>query len=362
MAAERIFISYRSVDGADKATALARELSAMFGSEQVFIDKEDLPGGSRWRDVIASKIGEQPVLLMLVTPQFFDARDAQGRRRIEQPDDPVRAEVAAALAANARIIPMLCDGVDCAPDGHTLPPPLDFIGELTWRRLRDYDWTQDMARLVGDLRAAGLQPLTAAGPTAALPLPAGVSTADPARARRRALWWLGGGVTVTAMAAGAGFLFWRHTGPTGPTRLSGPWLAIIGARGASTVQGGTRLGFKLSQEGAKVGMVSLPLPIDKDPAWTNYRDFWKQSTGAELQRVVYRLQGEVRDDGTGAPVVIDAAMRIETELGDGPIDGGGFRGVLGEGGEGGRHISGRLWVNSEQADRMMELRPVAVMP
>ena len=45
--AARIFISYRSSDGKDKATALARELGAVFGDAQVFLDKDDLRGGSR---------------------------------------------------------------------------------------------------------------------------------------------------------------------------------------------------------------------------------------------------------------------------------------------------------------------------
>ena len=46
----RIFISYRTSDGADKATALARELNAVFGQAQVFLDKEDLTAGQPWRD------------------------------------------------------------------------------------------------------------------------------------------------------------------------------------------------------------------------------------------------------------------------------------------------------------------------
>ena len=59
----RVFISYRSSDGADKATALARDLDARFGNAQVFIDKEDLPAGARWRDAIASALQECPILL-----------------------------------------------------------------------------------------------------------------------------------------------------------------------------------------------------------------------------------------------------------------------------------------------------------
>ena len=72
----RVFISYRSSDGADKATALARDLDAMFGDDQIFLDKEDLAPGSRWRDGIAAALGNAPVLLVLVTPNLGAARCA----------------------------------------------------------------------------------------------------------------------------------------------------------------------------------------------------------------------------------------------------------------------------------------------
>ena len=107
----RVFISYRTSDGADKATALARDLDALFGEEQIFLDKDDLPAGSRWRDEIARTLEKSPILLVLVTPNYLGARDGQGKRCIERSDDPPRDELEAALAANAQVIPLMCDGV-----------------------------------------------------------------------------------------------------------------------------------------------------------------------------------------------------------------------------------------------------------
>jgi hypothetical protein len=93
----RIFISYRTVDGKDKATALARDLGVRFGDEQVFLDKDDLRGGSTWRDEVQRTLGAKPVLLLLITPQLLAATDASGALRIADPGDPVRREVVAAL-------------------------------------------------------------------------------------------------------------------------------------------------------------------------------------------------------------------------------------------------------------------------
>lgn len=103
--AERIFISYRSADGRDKATALARDLGKRFGDHQVFLDKDDLRGGSAWRAELQRTLGSRPVLLLLVTPQLLDAVDAQGRRRIEDADDPVRRELQGALASGGQVVP-----------------------------------------------------------------------------------------------------------------------------------------------------------------------------------------------------------------------------------------------------------------
>ena len=157
--AARLFISYRTADGRDKATALARELGARFGDEQVFLDKDDLRGGSRWRDEIGRTLGAAPVLLLLWTPLLLGETDASGRRRIDDPDDPVRRELAVALESGAHVIPLLCDGVEAPPAGRTLPTPFDRLREFTWRKLRAYDWQSDIERLMADLRALGLTPL-----------------------------------------------------------------------------------------------------------------------------------------------------------------------------------------------------------
>lgn len=157
--AARIFISYRSSDGKDKATALARDLGAVFGDAQVFLDKDNLRGGSRWRDEVQQLLDQRPVLLLLMTPQLLAATDEAGRLRIADPDDPVRREVTDALEANAQIVPLLCDGFDAPPTTGPLPPPFDQIGERTWRKLRAYDWQGDVQGLVGDLRALGVPAL-----------------------------------------------------------------------------------------------------------------------------------------------------------------------------------------------------------
>ena len=52
--------------------------------------------------------------------------------------------LAAALAAGAHVVPLICDGIDALPDAVMLPPPFDQLADRTWRRLRAYDWKDDM--------------------------------------------------------------------------------------------------------------------------------------------------------------------------------------------------------------------------
>jgi len=127
----RIFISYRSADGMDKATALARDLGEIFGDEAVFLDKDDLRGGSAWRQEVQRTLGAKPVLLLLLTQQLLAARDATGTLRIADPQDPVRRELAAAIEVGAQIVPLVCDGCEMPPSVAALPAPFNQLGERT---------------------------------------------------------------------------------------------------------------------------------------------------------------------------------------------------------------------------------------
>ncbi len=409
----RVFISYRSSDGADKATALARDLDAMFGDDQIFLDKEDLAPGSRWRDGIAAALGNAPILLVLVTPNYLGAVDAAGQRCIDRADDPARDELEAALAAKAHIIPLLCDGVTAVPAASELPSPFNQLCDLQWGRLRAYDWRADMGRLADDLGELGLTPRPLSMPgtmpvplheptTTPMPLdaPAPASSHEvlPDEGRRGVF-----GLVAIAVLALGGWGVWRWRQKRAAL-LSGPWRAHIGARGAPTSRAGELMIITLAQEGDNLRLASSALDIEHDPEWENYRDFWKQRTGNDLTRIFYRGEGKVLRDDEGfapnaaAPVAAPASAASDAEDGaeeaasapsapppkkkrpelvrlpprpvalrrvivdvhiatpgsdSETIDEGVFRGIVDTDD---RWIHGRLWLRSEQAERVMDLR------
>jgi hypothetical protein len=151
----RIFISYRSSDGFKDATRLAVDLNRVFGKDQVFLDKQDLRGGSSWRDEIMAALGTKPVVLALITPDYFGAVQGESRR-IDRADDPVCEELLAAFEANAQIIPLLSEGVKM-PAAASLPPRVQAITSHHALRLRSEDWNNDLIRLVDDLVAGGVK-------------------------------------------------------------------------------------------------------------------------------------------------------------------------------------------------------------
>src|SRR4051812_24699103 len=103
-----IFLSYRRDDAQSAAGRLADALEAHFGDDRVFRDREFAPG----EDFVAAirrGVESSTVLLVVIGRHWLDIADAQGRRRIDDPDDFVRLEIELALGARVGVVPVLVD-------------------------------------------------------------------------------------------------------------------------------------------------------------------------------------------------------------------------------------------------------------
>ena len=76
------------------ASKLSDHLSLRFGDDIVFRDVDDLQPGMRWRREIDAALRGAEVVLVLIGPQWFAARQ---RRRLADPKDVLRQEIATAL-------------------------------------------------------------------------------------------------------------------------------------------------------------------------------------------------------------------------------------------------------------------------
>ena len=120
--ASRIFISYRREDSIAYAGRLYDHLSAHFAAERVFMDIGQIEAGDDFVNVLDREIEASDVVIALIGPRWLSASNENGRR-LDQPDDFVSHELAAALEQGKRLIPVLVGGATM-PDAKELPPAL----------------------------------------------------------------------------------------------------------------------------------------------------------------------------------------------------------------------------------------------
>ncbi|GLY30931.1 toll/interleukin-1 receptor domain-containing protein [Kineosporia sp. NBRC 101731] len=152
----RIFITYRSEDPG-WSVVLDRELSIVFGPDQVFRASRTMQMGESFPERIRLGVTNASVLLAVIGPRWLEQREG-GLRRIDEPGDWVRREIRLALENGLLIVPVLVDGVrPLSPD--ELPDDIRAIADRQYIRLSHKEADSDIGLLVERLRqrVPGLQ-------------------------------------------------------------------------------------------------------------------------------------------------------------------------------------------------------------
>jgi hypothetical protein len=177
-----IFVSYRRHETRDFAGRLADRLADRFGEGRVFIDVNTIEPGVDFAEEISRAVDACAVLVAIIGPEWLTAADAQGRRRLDDPNDLVRLEIEAALARDVRVIPILA-GDAIMPSRADLPESLAGLARRNALRIHHESFHSDAGRLIsaiehvlpdGDVPAAGAADARSAEPV----------RTDPARAAR----------------------------------------------------------------------------------------------------------------------------------------------------------------------------------
>jgi TIR domain len=121
--ADTIFINYRREDSAATAGRLHDRLAQAFGRKHIFMDVDQIPAGIDFVAHLNGQVAACGVVLVVIGPHWLDVRNEAGQRRLNQPDDFVAIEIAAALARDIRVIPVLVDGASI-PKTSELPDSL----------------------------------------------------------------------------------------------------------------------------------------------------------------------------------------------------------------------------------------------
>src|SRR5437667_10890265 len=114
--AAKVFISYRQEDSAAYAGRIQDRLERELGRDLLFIDVDGIPLGVSFVKVLREEVAQCGVLLAVIGPNWFDMRDEDGIRRLDNPTDFVRIEIAAALQREIPVIPILLDGMSVRPE------------------------------------------------------------------------------------------------------------------------------------------------------------------------------------------------------------------------------------------------------
>ena len=109
-------------------------------------------GSTSW-NYLPSQVAACDVFLAVIGPNWLDAKDGDGRRRFDNPDDFVTIEIAAALARNIRVIPVLVDGAR-TPKADKLPDSIKPLVRRNAVEVRNTNFGRDAEALASKVREA----------------------------------------------------------------------------------------------------------------------------------------------------------------------------------------------------------------
>jgi hypothetical protein len=149
--AAKVFLCYRRDDSAAYAGRVQDRLAQEFGRDLLFMDVDTVPLGVNFVTVLHNEIAKCEVLLAVIGPNWLDARDDAGNRRLDDPHDFVRIEIGAALQRNIPVIPILLDGAK-VPKANQLPKELEELSFRNGLDVRHASFHSDVDRLVRSLK------------------------------------------------------------------------------------------------------------------------------------------------------------------------------------------------------------------
>src|SRR6185295_10320490 len=100
---------YRRDDSRHAAGRLLDRLRQSYEPHQLFMDVDNVAPGLDFVQVIEEQVSACDVMLVVIGPNWLDARDEAGARRLDDPHDFVRLEVETALKRDVRVVPVLVD-------------------------------------------------------------------------------------------------------------------------------------------------------------------------------------------------------------------------------------------------------------
>jgi Sulfatase-modifying factor enzyme 1/TIR domain len=209
--ANKVFISYRHDDAGHAAGRVHDRLEREFGADLLFMDVHAIPLGVNFIKVLREEVAKCDVLLALIGPNWLNVRGEDGNRRLDNPGDFLRIEIATALQRDIPVIPILLDDAKMLK-ADQLPKDLEELSVRNGIDIRQRSFRSDMDNLIGRMKGNR-------DPFSYVP-----------KKEDRMVWsWIGAttAAVVTIVAVGVTSI---------PFRWSGPHPAVPGASQTATIE------------------------------------------------------------------------------------------------------------------------------
>jgi hypothetical protein len=151
-----VFLSYRRRESSGYSRHIHERLMQELGERNVFMDVTEIAPGVNWHATLSRQIEIADTMLILIGREWLDMRDPTGKRRLEDPDDVTRFEIAEALRRGKRVIPVLLEGA-APPPRDTLPADIQNLADLQALRLDHESFDADLQALVEHLTGRRLR-------------------------------------------------------------------------------------------------------------------------------------------------------------------------------------------------------------
>jgi hypothetical protein len=145
-----IFINYRRDDAPGVAGRLYDHLARKFTRGRLFIDVDAIKPGLDFVKQLDTQVSQCDALLAVIGPHWLTATDNKGKRRLDDPHDYVRIEIASALKRDIPVIPVLIDGAEM-PAEADLPEDLAPLARRHALELRHTRFASDADAIVSAL-------------------------------------------------------------------------------------------------------------------------------------------------------------------------------------------------------------------
>ncbi len=149
----KIFISYRREDSKHAVGRLHAALKSHVKDpkQDIFMDIDNIPRGVDFVDHLDGQVAKCDIMLAVIGTTWLTATDPKsGDRRLDDPADFVRIEIAAALKRGIPVVPVVLDDTP-VPRASDLPQDLQALARRNGERLEHESFDADVTRLIRNL-------------------------------------------------------------------------------------------------------------------------------------------------------------------------------------------------------------------